>query len=99
MRAQVQDWAGRSIGLVPTMGALHAGHRSLITRAKAENEIVVVSIFVNPIQFGPGEDLARYPRPLEDDLEMLRALQVDAVYMPGADAPRALAISQGWPRS
>ena len=86
MRAQVQDWAGRSIGLVPTMGALHAGHRSLITRAKAENEIVVVSIFVNPIQFGPGEDLARYPRPLEDDLEMLRALQVDAVYMPGADA-------------
>lgn len=82
MRGKVQEWAEYSVGLVPTMGALHAGHRSLIERADAENDIVVVSIFVNPIQFGPGEDLARYPRPLEDDLEILRGMDVDAVYMP-----------------
>src|SRR5579872_3480696 len=82
MRAQVLEWAGDSIGLVPTMGALHAGHLSLIDRARADNTRVVVSIFVNPIQFGPGEDLARYPRPLQADLELLRSAGVDAVYMP-----------------
>ena len=82
MRAHVRDWADKSIGLVPTMGALHAGHRSLIARAQAENERVVVSIFVNPLQFGPNEDLSRYPRPIEDDLEMLLDMDVDAVYMP-----------------
>ena len=86
MRAQVQEWADDSIGLVPTMGALHAGHRSLIDRAMAENDRVVVSIFVNPIQFGPDEDLSRYPRPVEADLEMLKAIGVDAVYMPGVEA-------------
>src|SRR5256884_1004818 len=85
MRAKVQEWAEYSIGLVPTMGALHAGHRSLIERADAENDLVVVSIFVNPLQFGPGEDLARYPRPIEKDLEMLRGMDVDAVYMPGVE--------------
>ena len=85
MRAQAREWAGRSVGLVPTMGALHAGHRSLIERARAENERAVVSIFVNPIQFGPHEDLSRYPRPIERDLEMLRGMQVDAVYMPRAE--------------
>src|SRR6266513_2155801 len=82
MRAKVQEWAEYALGLVPTMGALHAGHRSLIERADAENDMVVVSIFVNPLQFGPGEDLGRYPRPIEDDLEMLREMDVDAVYMP-----------------
>ena len=82
MRAHVRDWADKSIGLVPTMGALHAGHRSLIARAQAENERVVVSIFVNPLQFGPNEDLSRYPRPIEDDLEMLLDMDVDTVYMP-----------------
>ncbi len=82
MTAQVLEWAGDSIGLVPTLGALHAGHRSLIDRARAENTKVVVSIFVNPIQFGAGEDLARYPRPIEADLEMLSSAGVDAVYMP-----------------
>jgi pantoate--beta-alanine ligase len=85
MRAKVHTWAGRSLGLVPTMGALHAGHRSLITRARAENDVVVASIFVNPIQFGPAEDLSRYPRPVEEDLAMLRDLQVDAAYMPSVN--------------
>ena len=85
MRAQALEWGDYSIGLVPTMGALHAGHRSLIDRADGENDIVVVSIFVNPLQFGPGEDLARYPRPIEQDLEMLKALDVDAVYTPRVD--------------
>jgi pantoate--beta-alanine ligase len=84
MRAQARDWTGDTIGLVPTMGALHAGHRSLIDRARAENSKVVVSIFVNPIQFGPNEDLARYPRPIDRDLDMLRDARVDAVYMPDA---------------
>ena len=86
MRAQVQDWADHSVGLVPTMGALHAGHRSLISRADAENDMVVVSIFVNPMQFGPGEDLSRYPRPIEADLGILREMDVDAVYMPSVEA-------------
>jgi pantoate--beta-alanine ligase len=82
MRAQALEWADETIGLVPTMGALHAGHRSLIDRARAENTKVVVSIFVNPLQFGPNEDLARYPRPVESDLDMLRSAEVDAVYIP-----------------
>lgn len=82
MRAHIRDWADQSIGLVPTMGALHAGHRSLIDRARAENDKTVVSIFVNPLQFGPDEDLSRYPRPIEDDLEILLDMDVDAVYLP-----------------
>ncbi len=77
---------GRSIGLVPTMGALHAGHLSLVELARAENDVVVVSIFVNPIQFGPGEDFTRYPRDRERDAGMLAAAEVDAIYEPSTEA-------------
>ncbi len=70
------------IGFVPTMGALHAGHASLIELARSLSETVVVSIFVNPLQFGPGEDYARYPRPLAADLERCAALDVDLVLVP-----------------
>jgi pantoate--beta-alanine ligase len=68
------------------MGALHAGHMSLVAAARAENARVVVSIFVNPLQFGPGEDFERYPRPTDADLALLREARVDAVYMPSQAA-------------
>ncbi len=75
---------GRSVAFVPTMGALHEGHCSLIRRARAECGCVVVSIFVNPLQFGPREDLARYPRPLAQDLAACRREGVAAVFLPSA---------------
>jgi pantoate--beta-alanine ligase len=78
--------AGLLVGLVPTMGALHAGHRSLLRRARADCERVVVSIFVNPRQFGPGEDIDRYPRSREDDIRVLTEERVDAVFIPTLEA-------------
>jgi len=74
--------AGRTVGFVPTMGAFHDGHVSLMRRARDERDAVVVSIFVNPLQFGPGEDLSRYPRDEERDLSMARELGVDVVFAP-----------------
>lgn len=75
---------GKTIGLVPTMGALHAGHLSLVNAAGRQCGFVGVSIFVNPTQFGPSEDLSKYPRPLEKDLELCQAHGVDLVFVPEA---------------
>lgn len=83
--AEMRAWRmGRGVvGFVPTMGFLHAGHLALMRQAKAECGRVVASLFVNPLQFGPGEDFDRYPRALESDLEKLEAAEVDAVFTPG----------------
>lgn len=78
--------SGLRIGCVPTMGALHAGHRSLMEAARRECGFVVVTIFVNPTQFGPNEDYTRYPRPLEDDLNICREVGVDLVFHPETPA-------------
>jgi pantoate--beta-alanine ligase len=88
MLANSRGWRaeGHTIGLVPTMGALHAGHMSLVQRACNENARVVVSLFVNPIQFGPNEDLERYPTSQQHDFELLQQAGVSAVYMPAAGA-------------
>lgn len=80
--AEAQRRAKKAIGLVPTMGALHSGHISLIRRSKKENTRTVVSIFVNPLQFGRGEDYERYPRRLEDDSGMCEEEGVDLVFSP-----------------
>ena len=77
--------AGKSIGCVPTMGALHEGHLSLIRRSRAENDLVVMTLFVNPIQFDRKDDLARYPRDLDRDARLAGEAGVDVIYSPGAD--------------
>jgi pantoate--beta-alanine ligase len=78
--------AGQTVGFVPTMGALHEGHLSLIDAANIQCDRVVASIFVNPTQFGPREDFAKYPRPLDRDLELLRERGCDWVFVPEATA-------------
>lgn len=78
--------AGRTVGLVPTMGGFHDGHRSLMRAARAGTDLVVVSLFVNPTQFGPGEDLAGYPRDLDGDAAVAAAEGVDVLFAPTVDA-------------
>ena len=84
VRTQVKAWKkeGCSVGFVPTMGYLHEGHGSLISRARTENDKVVVSIFVNPMQFGPGEDLESYPRDLDKDSAYCESLGADLIFHP-----------------
>ena len=99
---------GRTVGLVPTMGALHAGHVSLMTRARAENDVVAVSIFVNPLQFGDPEDIAHYPRTLDWDTDVCAEAGVDVVFAPSvremyphwptpvATTVSVVGVSEGW---
>lgn len=86
IRAVVANWrkAGEKVAFIPTMGALHDGHLSLVLQARSEGARVVVSIFVNPLQFGPSEDFARYPRTLKDDVEKLKTVGADVVFAPAA---------------
>ena len=84
VRKQIKEWKmqGQSIGFVPTMGYLHEGHKSLMDCARKENDRVVVSIFVNPMQFGPAEDLADYPRDLEHDAQICESAGTDLIFHP-----------------
>ena len=77
--------SGKSLGLVPTMGALHQGHLSLVRAARAHNQTVAASIFVNPLQFGPSEDFSKYPRTLDRDRQLLEAEKIDLLFAPSTD--------------
>jgi pantoate ligase / CMP/dCMP kinase len=85
----------KTLGFVPTMGALHPGHQSLIRQARQANQVVIVSIFVNPLQFAPGEDLAQYPRSLEQDQAVCQALGVDAIFAPSVEMLFPQGLEQG----
>ena len=105
LHAALQPWrrARESIGFVPTMGNLHAGHVSLVDKARALAECVVVSVFVNPLQFGPSEDFDKYPRTLEADSRLLKKAGVDVVFAPSVKDlypggyPPATTVSVGGP--
>lgn len=86
-RKQIKQWKkeGKTIGLVPTMGFLHEGHASLIRKCREQNDIVVVSDFVNPTQFGPNEDLEAYPRDFERDSKLCESLGVDLIFAPSPE--------------
>src|SRR5215467_6957156 len=77
--------AGKSVGFVPTMGALHQGHLSLVRTARAQADVVIASVFVNPLQFGPNEDFSKYPRDAERDSAMLAAEKTDYLFLPSVD--------------
>jgi pantoate--beta-alanine ligase len=87
VREQIRRWRadGQRIGFVPTMGSLHAGHMSLLSAARFRADRVVSSVFVNPLQFGPGEDFERYPRTPEDDARLLEEEGCDLLFLPGVD--------------
>lgn len=86
---ELDAWRGglptANLGFVPTMGALHAGHLSLVAASRASSDVTVASIFVNPAQFGPNEDLEKYPRPLDEDLHLLESEGADAVFVPSVE--------------
>ncbi len=97
LRDQLAKWRshGQTIALVPTMGNLHAGHLRLVEKAGEQADRVVVSIFVNPLQFGPGEDYDRYPRTLEEDREQLALLKVDLLFVPSVAEIYPNSLDQG----
>ncbi len=101
MQEIAQGWRRQSssVGFVPTMGALHGGHISLVSQARQHNERVVASVFVNPTQFAPHEDLGRYPRPFERDREMLAQADVDVLFAPTSQGMYGVPSLEEWLRS
>ncbi|MSR88978.1 MAG: pantoate--beta-alanine ligase [Candidatus Margulisbacteria bacterium] len=85
IQSHLKIFTNKQVGFVPTMGALHEGHLSLIQKSQQENDITIVSIFVNPTQFSPTEDLNKYPRPLENDIRLLKKNNVDILFTPNQD--------------